>query len=203
MNHVLFNAQKIFPGKIVCVGRNYVEHIEELNNQVPGEPVLFMKPNSAIAPHIRAPKAGGYHFEGEISFLIGDGQPIGVGLGFDFTNRALQSRLKEKGLPWEKAKAFDGAAVFSAFLPFTGDWQQLRMELILNDRLAQSGGVPQMIFKPDALLAEIKKYFSLQDGDIVMTGTPRGVGEYRAGDRFTGRIWDGEKRLIEQSWIVG
>lgn len=203
MNQVSFADQTVKPSKIVCVGRNYVAHIEELGNRVPERPVLFIKPNSAIASEVRARPDEVVHYEGEIVLLINDGLISGVGFGLDLTRRALQAELKAAGLPWERAKAFDGAAVFSPFVPFAGDPDRLRLELWINDRLVQSGSAQQMLVRPQALLDAITADFSLQDGDLVMTGTPAGVGEVCAGDRYVGRVFAADELLLEQAWLVG
>ena len=190
----------VSPGKIVCVGRNYVEHIHELQNEVPQELVLFLKPNSAIDEELWVP-AERCRFEAEICFLLEGGRPAAVGVGLDLTLVEVQSRLKSKGLPWEKAKAFDGAAVFSPFVPFDADnLRGLEVRLSINDSERQRGGVVQMIHPPEAILAEVARHFSLDDHDIIMTGTPKGVGDLRAGDRFAGAIWQEEQLLVSQRW---
>lgn len=200
MKHISYAGATYAPGKIVCVGRNYVEHIRELNNEIPEEPVLFIKPNSAIAEKLKLP-AEKCRFEAEISLLVSGGAYVGVGFGLDLTLSEVQNRLKAKGLPWEKAKAFDGSAVFSPFVP-CDNVSGLRLELWLNDQLQQTGGVELMIYRPEQLLTEIKRYFSLQDYDVIMTGTPQGVAELRAGDRLEGKIFNHDQLLTEQSWNV-
>lgn len=195
-------GQPFTPSKIVCVGRNYAAHIEELNNELPEQPVLFIKPNSAISAELCTQPGEPIHYEGEITLRISDGQIAGVGFGLDLTKRELQARLKAKGLPWERAKAFDGAAVFSDFVPFDGDPSGLRLELWRNGARVQAGGVALMLNKPAALLADIAASFTLEDGDLVMTGTPAGVGLVKAGDRFVGRILDGERLLVEGAWMA-
>lgn len=202
MNSVTFDSQQIVPSKIVCVGMNYVEHVRELDSQMPSEPVIFIKPNSAISDNIRLADDDRFHFEAEISFIVQDEELAGVGIGFDLTKRSLQSRLKSKGLPWEKSKAFDGAAVFSDFVVIESPLSTLSMELLINGTVVQRGGVELMIFKPKELLQEAKNFLSLEDGDILMTGTPEGVGEFRTDDRFTGRIFCEDDLLVEQIWIA-
>jgi 2-keto-4-pentenoate hydratase/2-oxohepta-3-ene-1,7-dioic acid hydratase in catechol pathway len=202
MKSVRLDGKVLFPSKIVCIGRNYVEHIRELGNEIPSEPVIFIKPNSAIADNIRSGAAGEIHYEGEISFIVRCGQPAAVGFGLDLTKRDLQSRLKAKGLPWERAKAFDGAAVFSEFVAYNGEAGDLRLELYINDRLVQQGGCELMIYKPSEIIGEVKGFLSFEDGDIVMTGTPAGVGEVRAGDRFEGKILAGDELVTRASWVV-
>ena len=202
MNYIKFNQQHISPSKIVCVGRNYAEHIKELDNEVPDEPVIFIKPNSAIYNEIVFSKDDTIHYEGEITFLIISGEIAGVGFGLDLTKREVQNRLKEKGLPWERAKAFDKSAVFSEFVEFNSDVNTLRLELYINNKLVQSGGADMMLHKPEALLAEIKNFLTLEDGDLIMSGTPKGVGPIRAGDSFLGKIYAGERLLVEDSWVV-
>jgi len=171
MNVIQFKNKSIFPSKIVCIGRNYAAHIEELKNDVPDEPVIFIKPNSAIADKIILTEDEEIHYEAEICFLIKNGELSAVGFGLDLTKRQVQKRLKEKGLPWERAKAFDGSALFSEFI------------------------------KPDVLLKEIKRNFTLEDGDIIMTGTPAGVGKINENDDFVGKIFSDSDLLVDQSWV--
>jgi 2-keto-4-pentenoate hydratase/2-oxohepta-3-ene-1,7-dioic acid hydratase in catechol pathway len=142
------------------------------------------------------------HYEGEISFLVLGGEIAGVGFGLDLTKRLLQDQLKPQGLPWERAKAFDGAAIFSEFVPFGDATDDLRLELHINDERVQSGGHALMLTKPADILADIKSTFTLEDGDLIMTGTPKGVGPIQAGDTYAGRIYDGEQLLVEGSWVV-
>ncbi len=202
MKSVLFEGRSIYPTKIVCVGRNYVEHIKELGNEMPSSMVLFMKPNSAVTDILDS-KEGSLHYEGEISFLIKDLQIAGVGFGLDLTDRALQGRLKEKGLPWERAKAFDKAALFSEFVAIDkDDLTNLSLKLYINAKLKQGGGVELMIYKPNDIISEINSFSTLEDGDIVMSGTPKGVGRFNPGDRFLGEIWSGNKKLISKEWIA-
>lgn len=202
MKSVRLDGKVLFPSKIVCIGRNYVEHIRELGNEIPAEPVIFIKPNSSLADNIRSGAPGEIHYEGEICFIIRCGQPAAVGFGLDLTKRDLQSGLKAKGLPWERAKAFDGAAVFSEFVSFTGEVDSLRLELYINDRLVQQGGCELMMYKPADIVAEVKSFLSFEDGDVVMTGTPAGVGEVCAGDRFEGKILAGDEFVTGASWVV-
>lgn len=201
MNAVSFNSAPVFPSKIVCVGRNYVEHIAELNNEVPDSIVIFNKPNSAIARDLRF-IGDDCRFESEICFVVMGGKLAGVGFGLDLTKRDLQDKLKAKGLPWERAKAFDGAAVFSDFAPLIDDVKSLRLELYINSAPTQSGGYDLMIHKPDEILREISGFMTLEDGDIIMTGTPKGVASYRRGDVFTGKIFAKERELIGKMWTV-
>jgi 2-keto-4-pentenoate hydratase/2-oxohepta-3-ene-1,7-dioic acid hydratase in catechol pathway len=201
MNQINFQKGKFNPCKVVCVGRNYVAHIEELGNEIPQEMVLFVKPNSSISKEL-AQVSDDCHYEGEISFLVKDKKLYAVGFGLDLTKRDMQSKLKSKGLPWERAKSFDKAAVFSDFIKLEDDINSLRLELQINGKLAQSGGVDLMIYKPETVLKEIESFMSLDDFDIIMTGTPKGVGRYKKDDEFIGRIYSDEKLLVEKTWIV-
>ena len=202
MKSVYLDGNEIFPSKIICIGRNYVAHIEELGNEIPKEPVIFIKPNSAISPDIRSSESEEIHFEGELTLLVRSGEPTAVGFGLDLTKRKLQSSLKASGLPWERSKAFDGAAVFSDFVTFSGELNDLRLELHINERLVQQGGCELMMYKPGAIMKEIKGFLSFEDGDLVMTGTPAVVGPLHKGDRFTGRILEKDDLLVEGSWVV-
>ena len=202
MKFIKLDGRKVFPSKIVCIGRNYVDHIKELGNEIPKEPVIFLKPNSAISNEIHSGEPDVIHFEAEMTFVVHHDELAGVGIGLDLTKRELQSALKIKGLPWERSKAFDGAAVFSEFVGLNGDISQLRLELFINDHLQQQGGYELMINKPDDILAEIKGFMSFEDGDLIMTGTPAGVGSIKPGDRFVGKIFKNDTLLVEADWVV-
>jgi 2-keto-4-pentenoate hydratase/2-oxohepta-3-ene-1,7-dioic acid hydratase in catechol pathway len=202
MNSIIFDGKDVYPSKIVCIGRNYVKHIEELHNDVPEQQVIFIKPNSSISHEIYSSKDDVIHYEGEISFLIHSNKLKGVGFGLDLTKREVQSNLKSKGLPWERAKSFDGSAVFSEFVAFEGNVKDLRMELSINGSLVQQGGYDLMMNKPEEILLESLGFLSFEDGDIIMTGTPKGVGPVISGDTFNGKIFEKNKLLVEGCWVV-
>ncbi|WP_298524612.1 fumarylacetoacetate hydrolase family protein [uncultured Christiangramia sp.] len=194
--------------KIICVGRNYTDHISELKNEKPEEPVLFQKPDTSILlkkqPFFIPDFSNDIHYEVEVLVKI---KKIGkhiqekfaykyydeIGLGIDFTARDLQNKLKEKGLPWEKSKAFDGAAVISdkwlqkEQLPAV---DQLNFRLEKNEAVVQSSSTAHMLWKIDELIAYISSYFTLKIGDIIFTGTPAGVGKVATDDRLTGYLED-------------
>ena len=195
--------------KIICVGRNYVEHIKELNNEAPKEPVLFLKPDTAILlkkqPFFIPEFSDEVHHEVEILVKINKvGKHIDrkfahkyydeIGLGIDFTARDLQSKLKEKGLPWEKSKAFDGAAVVSIFLPKSDfkDINNINFRLEKNNKVQQIGNTSLMLWKIDTLIEYISKYFTLKIGDIIFTGTPSGVAKVNSNDNLKGFIEEKE-----------
>jgi 2-keto-4-pentenoate hydratase/2-oxohepta-3-ene-1,7-dioic acid hydratase in catechol pathway len=197
------------PGKVVCVGRNYAEHAKELNNPVPAEPILFIKPRTAIVAMGEpvAVPGGVCHFETEMAVLIGaplknaDESQVraaiaGLGLGLDLTLRELQDGLKAKGLPWEKAKAFDGACPLSPFVKpeQVADLANVRIRLQVNGETRQDGNTSDMLTPVLPLIACMSTFFTLEPGDVVMTGTPRGVGPLRAGDKL--RVVLGEDILI-------
>ena len=200
LNKIIFGNKEITPSKIVCVGRNYVEHIKELDNEIPENMVIFMKPNSAISEELRSFLGEQIHYEGEICFLFDNGRFSAVGFGLDLTKRKLQSKLKSKGLPWERAKAFDGAVLFSKFVAISKISQDLSIELDIDGENIQSGSIRQMIYKPDQILAEIQTFLTLKDGDIVMTGTPKGVGEVNKGSIFVGKILVNDKVITSAEW---
>lgn len=195
--------------KIVCVGRNYTAHIQELDNQRPDEPILFLKPDSAILlnknPFFIPDFTDDVHFEVEILVKINKtGKHIDqkfahkyydqIGLGIDFTARDLQKKLKEKGLPWEKAKSFDGSAVIGNFLPKSSfeSVDAINFTLEKNGKEVQNGNTSLMLWKIDALIEYISKYFTLKIGDVIFTGTPAGVGKVEPDDLLTGFIEDKE-----------
>lgn len=186
------------PGKIVCVGRNYAAHARELGNAVPEAPILFLKPSTALALLVQGfaiPSGRGEcHHETEVTVLIGrtlrnaseaecHAAIAGIGLGLDLTLRDLQNELKKKGHPWEVAKAFDGAAPLSAFLRPEGiALDDIRFSLTVNGEPRQRGHSADMITGILPLLAYISRIFTLEPGDVVMTGTPEGVAALRSGD---------------------
>lgn len=203
-------------GKVVCVGRNYAEHARELNNPVPSEPILFIKPATAIV-EMQQPVGiptdqGSCHVETELALLIGKEirkersaealeAVIGVGLGFDLTLRDLQSRLKDKGHPWEKAKAFDGSCALSAFVSPEGiAWDDIDLTLTRNGELQQQGNSRDMLTNVGDLLSYISRFFTLQPGDVVLTGTPAGVGPLSPGDELTATLND---QLAVTTEVVG
>lgn len=202
MKSVALNGHNIAPSKIICIGRNYVEHIEELNNEMPTEPVIFLKPNSAIAQQLESGKAEEVHFEGEICFLIKNSKISAVGFGLDLTKRQVQSQLKAKGLPWERAKAFNKSAIFSQFVNCEHPLESYKMELFINGELTQHATYELMINKPEQLLTEVNEIFDLEDGDIIMTGTPKGVGLVNSGDKFTAKIYQEDSIIIDTSWVA-
>lgn len=203
MNSIIINDKEIFPSKVVCIGRNYTEHIAELNNETPEEPVFFFKPNSSISNELIFPKnQNSCHYEAEISFLIEENKISAVGFGLDLTLREVQSKLKEKGLPWERAKCFLASAVFSKFVSINASLEDLEVELLINGEVKQKGGVELMINKPQEIINELLTFSSFEDGDILMTGTPKGVGQFNIGDVFIGRILKDNKILIEQRFEV-
>ncbi|WP_193073552.1 fumarylacetoacetate hydrolase family protein [Pseudomonas sp. FME51] len=189
-------------GKVVCVGRNYAEHARELNNPIPSEPLLFIKPSTSVVSMVdgfRLPVGrGAVHYETEIALLIGS--PLsgtvspadaaaaitGVGLALDLTLRELQDQLKSKGHPWERAKAFDAACPLSPFVQLdqAPALNAIALELKINDELRQQGTSADMITPIVALLQHIAGVFSLLPGDVVITGTPAGVGVLNPGDEL-------------------
>jgi 2-keto-4-pentenoate hydratase/2-oxohepta-3-ene-1,7-dioic acid hydratase in catechol pathway len=203
MNKIILENKEIFPSKVVCIGRNYMDHIKELNNEVPEDIVFFIKPNSAISNKLNFPKnQNSCHYEAEISFLIENNKISAVSFGLDLTLREVQSKLKAKGLPWERAKSFDGAAVFSKFVNFDGDISKLGIELYINGELKQKGDYSLMINKPSEIIKEVNSFLSFENGDILMSGTPQGVGSFNVGDVFLGRILFDNNVLIEETFEV-
>lgn len=202
MHSVTFDGQTVTPGKVVCVGKNYVAHIEEMNSAVPEQMVVFMKPNSAIGDQLFAEQGEPLHYEGEICLLMRDNLVAGVGFGLDLTKRGTQAKLKAAGLPWERSKAFNGAALFSTFVPAPASLDELTLELRVDGELRQQGGVAMMMYRPASILDELQGFTTLDDNDIVMTGTPAGVGEVKAGERFEGRLLHGDQELISVGWTA-
>ena len=195
--------------KLICIGRNYAKHIEELENERPEEPVVFMKPDSSILlkkqPFFIPDFSEDIHHEVELLVKINKiGKHIDrkfahkyyneIGLGIDFTARDLQSQLKAKGLPWERAKAFDGAAVIGKWMNKSEfeSVNNISFSLKKNDEIVQSGNTSHMLWKIDELIEYVSKYFTLKIGDVIFTGTPAGVGKVIANDKLKGYIEDTE-----------
>ncbi|MCL6414348.1 fumarylacetoacetate hydrolase family protein [Aestuariirhabdus sp. Z084] len=188
-------------GKVVCIGRNYAEHARELNNPIPEQPILFIKPATCVVPleqPLQLPQRWGpVHYETELAILVG--QPlsaatpieaveaiVGIGLALDLTLREMQSELKAKGHPWERAKSFDGACPLSPFLPpdQLGPLGALEFTLEINGEVRQRGHSDQMLTAIPQLLAHASESFTLMPGDVVLTGTPAGVGVLQQGDQL-------------------
>ncbi|MFC5694964.1 fumarylacetoacetate hydrolase family protein [Pseudomonas sp. GCM10022186] len=189
-------------GKVVCIGRNYVEHAKELNNPVPTEPLLFIKPGSCVVPLVGGfsipQDRGAVHYEAEIAVLIGkplsrhpDEEEVrdaisGFAPALDLTLRDVQAKLKEKGLPWEISKSFDGACVLAPFVP--GDAPEslddIGIRLTINGEIRQDGNSRDMINAILPLIQHMAGHFSLQPGDVILTGTPVGVGPLNQGDEL-------------------
>jgi 2-keto-4-pentenoate hydratase/2-oxohepta-3-ene-1,7-dioic acid hydratase in catechol pathway len=195
--------------KLICIGRNYTEHIKELENEKPTDPVVFLKPDTAILlkkqPFFIPEFSNDVHHEVEVLVKINRvGKYIDkkfahkyyneIGLGIDFTARDLQAKLKAKGLPWEKAKAFDGAAVIGEWLPKSElkDVNNINFSLHQNDTIVQQGNTNLMLWKIDELIEYVSKYFTLKIGDIIFTGTPAGVGKVYPNDKLKGYVEDKE-----------
>ena len=196
--------------KIICIGRNYINHAKELDNPVPATPVIFMKPSTALLiknrPLYYPEFTRELHYEAEIVVKINkNGRHVQPGfastyydqftVGIDFTARDVQRELKAKGLPWERAKAWDFSAAIGEFIPVSAvnDIQKLPFYLHKNGEVVQSGNTADMIFTIDHLIVEISKYFKLQTGDLLFTGTPAGVGPAQVGDRLEGFV---EERCV-------
>ncbi len=169
---------------------------------MPDQMVIFMKPNSAIGNTLVSFSDEPLHYEAEICFIVKNKQLRGVAAGLDLTRRGLQSTLKQQGLPWERAKAFDGSALFSPFVEIEKIPPSLSIELLINDEMRQQGSIDLMLFRPHKILDECNRFLTLIDDDIIMTGTPKGVGVVHAGDTFVARIRDGKKVLTSAQWTA-
>lgn len=195
--------------KIICIGRNYGDHAEELGNQIPDDPVVFCKPDSSILqprnPFVIPPWSKEIHHEIELLLRIGRvGKYIdkkhalsyidAITVGIDFTARDLQKKLKEKGLPWEKSKGFDGSAAIGKWVPGSLKKKNYQITLLKNNLIIQNGNTSQFIFSIEEIISHISKFFTLKTGDVIFTGTPPGVGPITAGDQLEGHL-DGKSLL--------
>ena len=198
--------------KIIAIGRNYIDHAKELNNPVPAEPVVFMKPDTALLREGRAfihPEfSNDIHYEVELVIKISkEGKHISekfalnyiesIGIGIDFTARDIQEQCKQKGLPWEIAKAFDGSAPIGEFKSMNqfNDLKNIDFSLYKNNELVQRGNSKDMIFSFEAIISYVSKRFTLKKGDLIFTGTPAGVGKINIGDKFESCI--AEEKLLK------
>jgi 2-keto-4-pentenoate hydratase/2-oxohepta-3-ene-1,7-dioic acid hydratase in catechol pathway len=194
--------------KIICIGRNYADHARELKNDIPAEPVIFMKPDSALItgnrPFFLPEFTQDLHYETELVVRIHKlGRHIeerfahkyygDITVGIDFTARDLQQKLKTQGLPWELAKAFDGSAVLGEWVPLAGrDIQDLHFHLDKNGKTVQQGHTADMLFNVNQIISFVSRYFTLKIGDLIYTGTPAGVGKVDIGDELNGFLGDNE-----------
>ncbi|MFN7301858.1 MAG: fumarylacetoacetate hydrolase family protein [Bacteroidota bacterium] len=194
--------------KIICIGRNYADHARELKNDIPAEPVIFMKPDSALItgnrPFFLPEFTQDLHYETELVVRIHKlGRHIeerfahkyygDITVGIDFTARDLQQKLKTQGLPWELAKAFDGSAVLGEWVPLAGlDIQDLHFHLDKNGKTVQQGHTADMLFNVNQIISFVSRYFTLKIGDLIYTGTPAGVGKVDIGDQLNGFLGDKE-----------
>ena len=192
--------------KIICIGRNYADHISELGNERPSDPVIFMKPDTSVIknnePFYFPDFSEDIHHEVEVLVKIHkQGKSIEkefahtyyneIGLGIDFTARDLQTQAKEKGLPWERAKAFNGSAPISPFIPKGDlDMTNLDFKLSINSKEVQHGNTSLMLWQIDEVISYVSKFITLKIGDIIFTGTPKGVGSVKIGDRLVGHLQD-------------
>lgn len=206
MKKALFTTgDELVIGKILCIGRNYVEHIRELGNETPADPVIFMKPATSVigdGDEVVIPKySNNCHHEAELALLVGiTGRNVaedvalgflaGYGVAIDMTLRDVQDELKKKGLPWDIAKGFDTACPLSTFVPAAevADPQDLNISLTVNGELRQNGSTALMIHSAAKIISHLSSIFTLEAGDIILTGTPAGVGRITAGDRVCAEI---------------
>lgn len=193
--------------KVIAIGRNYAEHAKELNNPIPTVPVIFLKPDTAVLkdnkPFYHPEFSTDIHHEIELVLKVSkEGKHISekfaanyfeeIGLGIDFTARDIQQKHKEKGLPWELAKAFDNSAPVSRFIPKTDfkNLYDLNFRLDINDHTVQQGNTANLLFSFEYIIAFVSKYFTLKKGDLIFTGTPQGVGKVNPGDHLAGYLED-------------
>jgi len=197
--------------KIIAIGRNYAAHAKELNNPLPSSPVIFLKPDTAVLkdnkPFYMPDFSSDIHYELEVVLKVcKEGKHIAekfassyfdeVGLGIDFTARDIQSAHKEKGLPWELAKAFDNSAAISHFIPKDSitDLNNLQFELKINGETRQNGNTKNILFSFEKIIAFVSQYITLKKGDLIFTGTPEGVGPVHQGDKL--QAWIGEEQFL-------
>lgn len=199
---IVWRGEVLVPPRIFCIGKNYADHVAEMGDEKVEDMVVFMKPAQSITDDLLEKDGEALHFEGEITFLLEGGEPKGVAFGFDLTKRSLQRSFKVKGLPWELSKAFRGSALFSEFVPLQGSMESLEVILEEDGKVIQQGRVPQMIHSPQKILDGLREFQDLLDGDLVMTGTPAGVGPVKGGATYVGRILSAGEELISETWVA-
>ncbi|CAH9064400.1 putative protein YcgM [Pseudoalteromonas holothuriae] len=203
-------------GKVVCIGRNYAAHAQELNNPIPLEPLIFMKPNTSFQSfdgEVELDSSlGAHHYEAEVALLIGEkidkhsisviNAVVGIGLALDLTLRAEQTKLKKQGYPWERAKSYDGSCPITAFVPVNSLAQLNHIEFRFwqNDELMQHGHSNMMIFSFEQLLTNISQFCTLLPGDVILTGTPEGVGKLEDNSRLCLQLNDGPRHYAQISF---
>jgi len=197
---ILVDNVPVRVSKIICVGRNYVKHIEELGNEFPQEMVLFQKAASSVSDQLICP-AQSCRFEAEISLYIKNKKVYALGAGLDLTLDKVQNYLKSKGLPWERAKSFKNSAVFSDFVSFNKD-SKLSLKLYKNGTLQQHAIEALMIYPIKEILRQCDEVFGLGDGDIIMTGTPEGVDHFAPLDELDIQLYDNKELLLQKSWTA-
>lgn len=191
------------PSKIVCVGRNYVKHIEELNNEFPEHMVLFQKSPDVVSDTLITPLQS-CRFEAEVTLLLYREKLIGIGAGLDLTLDKEQAYLKSKGLPWERAKNFKNSACFTKFIPFSDDAAlgKLELKLFKNETLQQHAKSPLMIYSYQKIIKQSQEVFGLPEYTLIMTGTPEGVESFECGDSFRFELIADAKTLLEQTVVA-
>jgi len=197
---IILNNKTQQVGKVICVGRNFVKHIEELNNEFPSEMVLFHKSASSISNELIKPEES-CRFEAEICLLIKDKKIAAIGAGLDLTLDKKQNYLKSKGLPWERAKTFKNAAVFTEFKSVE-ILDKLSLKLYKNDKLQQHAIEKFMIYPISEILTQCEEVFGLKDGDIIMTGTPEGVDNFVKDDKLYIELYSNDKLITKNEWIA-
>ncbi len=184
---------------IWCVGRNYAEHAKELGNEVPKEPLFFIKSEACLkkdTPIRKMPTAKSLHYELEIALLLDDKlTPSRIGLALDLTDRVRQNEAKKEGSPWTLAKSFIGSCPISPWIEFDPK-ESYSLELQINGQTKQKGGFSEMVYKPDQLLSYLKAHYPVLPGDILLTGTPAGVGELKSGDKLTGFLKNSKNQIL-------
>ena len=202
MTPVTCKNELVYPKALFCVGRNYSEHIAELGNAKPEECLFFTKTPHALAQDLHVSfHDEPIHYEAELVFVLDGDLLTAVGVGLDLTKRELQTKLKTKSLPWERAKSFRVSALVSECVGFDV-LESLRLELWVNNVLVQSGGVKDMIYSPLLALELLHSWSDTHKNDLLFTGTPKGVGVVNVGDVFTGKVYENDKLLVEKTWIA-
>ena len=194
--------QAINIAKIICIGKNYTDHIKEMGDATPSEMVLFAKPVTSANTELILPKKS-FRFEAEICLLMNEQKIIGIGIGLDMTLDEIQKDLKNNGLPWERSKGFKNSGIYSDFVSVSNiDQSQIELKFYVNDNLKQHAKSSQMVYSISHIVDECESVFGLNTYDIIMTGTPSGIDTLREGDKCRGELYHQGELVLQKEWVA-
>ena len=196
------NNQEVTIAKIICIGKNYTDHIKEMGDATPSEMVLFAKPVTSANTEIVLPKES-FRFEAEISLLMRKREIVGLGIGLDMTLDKIQKNLKDNGLPWERSKGFKNSGVYSDFVSVVDiNQSQIELKFYVNETLKQHAQSSQMVYDISRIVNECENVFGLNTYDIIMTGTPSGIDTLKEGDKCRGELYHKGELILQKEWVA-